>query len=141
MLEIEFFPPAFSFCECCGTTTTRLTRYVHEGADTVAVYLAVFSDGHPFIDMLFGLGVWGEYGSPAKRIAFPARVQLVDDIPTIMLAELAMSPWNTDFLGRMLDRAEALEHPLKQDVFDLFDFVVSNDAPLHEFLTARSRLS
>lgn len=141
MLEIEFFPPRLSLCECCSATTTQLTRYVHEGPDTVAVYLAVFSDGHPFIDMLFGLGVWGEQGSPDKRIAFAARVQLVDNIPTIMLVDRAMAPWDTEFLGRVLDRAEALEHPLKQDVFDLFDFIVSDDAPLNEFLTARSRLS
>lgn len=141
MFEIECQPPRLSLCECCGATTTQLTRYVHRGPDTVAVYLAVFSDGHSHVDVLFGMGVWGEYGAPAKRTAFAARIWMADGIPTLMLVDRAMSPWDTDFLGRILDRVEALEHPLKQDVFDITDHIVVHDAPLADFLATRGRLS
>jgi hypothetical protein len=40
MLTIEFEKPHQSVCECCGGTTTSLTRFVYRDDDAFAVYYA-----------------------------------------------------------------------------------------------------
>ena len=48
MLRIEYEDPVESGpCECCGGTTTSLTRFVYSDGDAYAVYYARFSDSHP----------------------------------------------------------------------------------------------
>jgi len=47
MLRIEFEKPHQSICECCGGTSTNLTRFVYRDDDAFAVYYVAFSDNHP----------------------------------------------------------------------------------------------
>jgi hypothetical protein len=109
--------------------------------DRFAIYLAVFSDGHPHIDLLFSLGPWGDGTTPAMRTAFPVRYMMLESGLSLMLVDKAWSPWDTDFFGRMLDRDEALEHPLKREIFDLSDHIWRCDQPIVDFLFARHRPS
>lgn len=62
MLRIEFEPPEHSLCECCGKTTTRLTRFVYKNDDAYAVYYANFTPQHPekVLRGLISLGEWGD---------------------------------------------------------------------------------
>ena len=46
MIRIEFEDQVKERCECCGGTTTRLTRFVYKDNDAFAVYYAMFSDNH-----------------------------------------------------------------------------------------------
>ncbi|WP_441999132.1 hypothetical protein [Microvirga sp. 2TAF3] len=68
MDEIEFEEPQVETCPCCGTTTTRLVRYVTRDGDAFAVYLAAFTSGTghdpsktvpDYVSVLVGLGRWG----------------------------------------------------------------------------------
>lgn len=138
MDEIEFEEPTFGICDCCGTTTTTLTRFVTRDGDALAVYYAKFSDGpkHDFISVLVGLGDWGEGSVPAARDAFAFRLWAKEANFNIGLVDPADAPWDTDYLGRILKRDEALRHPLLQEVFDLSDRIVKCDPPIIEFLAS-----
>lgn len=45
------------------------------------------------------------------------------------------SPWrNWEILGRILDRSDALDHPLIDEVFHIADHMVSEDMELRNYL-------
>lgn len=123
-------------CECCGGRSTRLTRFVYSDGDAYAVYYARYSDNHPhgWISALIGLGEWGEGGTPADRVAFPVRIRATDEAFQVMLVDAADSPWHdVTFLGRILDRAEALKHPLKDEAFHITDHIVMDDPDVRAY--------
>jgi hypothetical protein len=52
--------------------------------------------------------------------------------------DAAKSPWaHSAFIGRTLDRAEALAHPWLPEVFHITDHMVQEDVPLREYLEGR----
>jgi hypothetical protein len=138
MLSFEFEEPFLHGpCECCGGTTTRLTRFVYKDGDAHAVYYAQFTDGHAerVASAVISLGTWGEGGEPRDRLAFPLRLRSVDDQYQVMCVDADQSPWqDAEFLGRMLDREEALRHPWIKEVFHITDHMVLEDVPLKSFL-------
>ena len=112
MIEIEFEEPIESLCDCCGTTTIRLTRFVYRDGDAHAVYYAEFTTGHEEkrLSGLVGLGTSGD-GKSGNRVAFPFQIWADDDNFNIGLVDAADSPWSdVTLLGRLLDREEALKH-------------------------------
>ena len=136
MIETEFEKPKYSLCECCGNTTTKLTRYVYQNGDAFAVYYVLFTNGHEnkVAQLLIGLGEWGEDGSPEKRTAFA--INIWDDGGNwgVGLTDKNESPWShVDFLGTILNREEALAHSWVKDVFHITDHIVSEDQPVIEF--------
>jgi len=55
-----------------------------------------------------------------------------------MVTDAQSSPWReSQVLGRMLDRSEALKHPLLADVFHITDHIVNEDAPLKAHLDGK----
>ena len=84
---------------------------------------------------MVSLGTWGEGGEPRDRVAFPLRLRSAGDQYQVMCVDADQSPWqDADFLGRMLDREEALRHPWIGEVFHITDHMVVEDAPLKSFL-------
>ena len=135
MLRIEFEPPTQSVCECCGGTTTRLTRFVYEDDGAFAVYYAAFSDRHPdrTVKMLVSLGEWGEGSTPDQRRAFALHLRVSQANYEVTVTDAEASPWRGKaIIGRVLDRAEALQDPWLPDVFHITDHAVMEDAPLKE---------
>jgi hypothetical protein len=134
---IEFEEPEYSVCECCGQTSTHLTRFVSRDGDAFAAYLADFSTGHDHVSVLASFGGWGgeegEFG-PADRTAFAFQIWTKGDGYHVGFVDASKSGYTTDFFGRILDREEALKHPLRQEVFDLSDHIVECDQPIIEFL-------
>lgn len=135
---IEFEEPTYSTCDCCGETSTRLTRFVSRDDTALAVYLADFSPGHDYVSVLASFGGWGgevdEFG-PADRTAFAFRIWIAADSYQVGFVDPSESGYNTDYFGRILDREEALRHPLRQEAFDLSDHIVECDQPVIEFLS------
>ena len=131
MLRIEFEPPTQSQCSCCENVTTRLTRFVYKDDDAFVVYYAQFAHGHPEkrLSGIIGLGEWGDDSvGPEARLAFPFRIWLRDDNFQVGLVDAAESPWShVKFLGRILDRGEALAHPWIEEVFHITDHMVADD--------------
>jgi len=122
-------------CPCCGGRTTRLTRFVYFDGDAHAAYYAQFSNNHPqkWVSALIGLGEWGDASTPAKRVAFAVRIRLADDLQ-VMLVDSVDCPWHgEDFLGKILDRRDALKHWWKKEVFHITDHIVADDPDVREY--------
>jgi hypothetical protein len=138
MIEIEFEDPTFEYCECCGNEITRLTRFIYRDGDAFAVYYAKFTKGHDR-QVLYGLvslGEWGEGAEPTDRLAFPFKVWTSDSHFQVGLVDKDESLWqDTTYLGRILDRKEALEHPWLKDVFHVTDHIVTEDEPVIEYFS------
>jgi hypothetical protein len=140
MIEIEFEEPTTSRCECCGNSTVRLTRFVYRDGDAYAVYYAQFTPGHEpkRLSGLVSLGKWGEGGEPEDRLAFPFRIWIDDDNFKVGLVDAKDSPWgDVTYLGRILDRAEALEHEWLKEVFHITDHMVTDDKEITRYLGSR----
>ena len=137
--ENEFCEPSFYDCECCGHRTTKLTRFVTRDGAAFAAYYAHFSDGpeHDDVQLLVGLGPWGEDAPPEARTAIAFRIWNTDDNHNVGLMDADC--WDTDYLGRRLSREEALASPWKQEVFDLSDHIVTCDQPIIDYLNSHVR--
>jgi hypothetical protein len=142
MLTIECEPPVRSEpCECCGGHTTALTRFVHSDGDAFAIYYVRFSDNHEdrVVVATVSIGEWGEGSTPEQRCAFVLRLWPSGENHNVTVLDAADSPWrHVTLIGRTLDRAEALAHPLLEDVFHITDHMVSEDAPLRDYLEGGS---
>ncbi|CAD7374652.1 hypothetical protein [Xanthomonas arboricola] len=144
MIAIEFEPPSVSSCECCGKETVRLTRFVTDDGNAHAVYYIQYTPGHEpeHISGLISLGEWGESASPADRIAFPFRLWATEGTYNVGLTDAAESPWSkATFLGAVLDRAQALNHPWCKEVFHITDHITSQDPEAIAFLAGKHQRS
>lgn len=143
MLSIEFEPARESEpCPCCGGKTTALTRFVHKDGDAYAIYYAHFSDNHPDWVVLatVSLGEWWEGTTPKERVAFAFELRPTESEFQVSIIDAICSPWrDAKVIGRTLDRAEALAHPLLKQAFHITDHIVSEDAPVREYLSASRR--
>src|SRR5207342_1726804 len=118
MIEIEFEPPTFKVCECCGTENVTLTRFVLQNGNAHAVYYAQYCRGHESdrISGMVGLGPWGESAAETDRLAFPFQIWASEDNYNVVLVDASESPRSdVTFLGRVLDREEALSHPWRTE--------------------------
>jgi hypothetical protein len=137
MLRIEFEAPTESVCECCQNTTVKLTRFVYHDNNAFAVYYAQFTPCHDEkrLSGIIGLGEWGgdELG-PESRLAFPFQIWLNGGNFQVGLIDAADSPWReVTFLGRILNREEALAHKWLDDVFHITDHIVTEDPDVVKF--------
>jgi hypothetical protein len=126
-----------SRCDCCGGVTTHLIRFVYRDGDAYAVYYAKFSDNHAdgTVNVLIGLGEWGEGSTRDDRVAFAAQIRVTRREFQVMIVDAGQSIWSqVTLMGPLLARAEALDHPLVSEVFHLTDHIVHDDAEVHAYL-------
>jgi len=136
MLKIEYEKYKREKCECCGGTTTRLTRFVYQEECAFAVYYALFTTGHArkVAYVLIGLGEWGEGGSPENRTAFAVKIWDNNGDWAVTAVDKEESPHgDITFLGKVLDRERALQHPWIKDVFHITDHIVIEDEPIMSY--------
>lgn len=130
MFEIELTEPRYSHCDCCGGEVTNLTRFVAKDDQAFAIYHATFGENHPEKGVLLAIGIdddWCE-SSSSNRVSFACWLHWMEDEYRVSVTDKSESPWNSSkVLGRMLDRKEALEHPLIDEVFHLIDHIVGED--------------
>ncbi len=103
-----------------------LTRFVTEDGNAYAIYYIRYSMAHPErpAAATVSIGNWGEDASPDERSAFA--LELRSNGVCVMDSE--NSPWkDSAFIGRTLDREEALTHPRIQDVFHIADHIYLED--------------
>lgn len=140
MLRIEFEEPTESQCECCGNTSISLTRFVYKDGDAFAVYYASFTKGHPERNLcgLIGIGEWSDDSvGPEARRAFPFEIRVTEDQYQVGLVNAEQSPWrDVTFMGRILDREEALKHEWIGEVFHITDHMVTEDEEIIRFFEA-----
>jgi hypothetical protein len=136
MLTFDFEEPKESVCDCCGNTIVRLTRFVREDGDAHAIYYAMFTKGHSEkkLSGLISLGEWGEDASPENRVAFPFQIWTEEENFKVGLVDAEDSPWShVTFLGRILNRDEALKHEWLTEVFHITDHMVTDDFQITSF--------
>lgn len=137
MLRIEFEEPEKTLCECCGNATIRLTRFVYRDDDAYAVYYAVYTPGHAekIVSGLIGLGEWGSDDvGPDPRVAFPFQIRATANQFEVGMVDAAQSPWShVTFLGKILNRSEALAHEWISDVFHITDHIVVDDKEIARY--------
>jgi len=141
MLKIEFETPNVSTCKCCGGQTTSLTRFVYRKNDAHAVYYASFSDNHldRLVDVVVSLGEWGDNSTPAQRRAFALTIRASDTQYVVTLVDAKQCPWrDTELIGRVLDREQALADPWIKMVFHVTDHIVTEDIPVKRYLGGRA---
>ena len=133
--KIEFEEPRYSKCDCCDEVSTHLVRFVSRDNSAFAVYFADFTKGHEFVSVQVGFGDWWtEDATPQDRTAISFRIWTDGHRYQVGLVDASSSMYSESYLGKVLDRDEALIHPLKQEVFDLSDHIVECDQPIIEFL-------
>jgi hypothetical protein len=139
VISIEFADRSEGdLCPCCGGRTTRLTRFVYSDGDAHAVYYGAFSDNHPnrYVSIAVSLGEWGEGATPAGRICFSLRIRSTNTEYQVTVVDAEESPWqDVAYLGRMLDREEALGHPWLKEVFHITDHIVEEDRDIRQYLS------
>ena len=137
MIRIECEPAVSTTCDCCGTLTTRLTRFVYEDDAAHAAYYACFGEEHPNdVRAIVSIGLWWGAGTPADRVAFALRLWQDDSRFGVTVEDATKSPWShIELLGRMLERREALEHPRLTEVFHLTDHIFAEDAEIKAFFS------
>jgi len=142
MIEIEFEEPTEEICECCGNTTVRLTRFVYQDGDAFAIYYAQFTKAHEEkrLSGLIGLGEWGDDDvGPEARLGFPFQIWIDEENYQVGLVDAEESPWShVTFMGRILDREEALKHEWIEDVFHITDHMVTDDKEIVEYFSDES---
>jgi hypothetical protein len=137
MLTFDFEAPTSARCECCGGITTALTRFVYEDGDAHAIYYARFGVTHEprVVEAVVSIGEWGEGSGPWDRVAFALRLRAAESEYQVTVVDADDSPWQgVQLLGRMLDRAEALQHERLGEVFHISDHMVRDDIPLRDYL-------
>jgi hypothetical protein len=136
MIEIEFEAPVQEGCDCCGGTTTRLTRFVHRDGDAYAIYFARYSDNHPerVVQLAVSLGDWGDDAGPENRIAFALVMRCDESNHLVTVVDADESPWQSArIIGKMLNRDEALNHQWLKDVFHITDHMVVDDLEIKTY--------
>ena len=137
MLTFDLEEPSSSKCECCGGVSTSLTRFVYEDGNAYAIYYARFGLDHDprVVEAVVSVGEWGEGSGPWDRVAFLFRLRPAEDEYPVTVVDAAESPWEgVELLGRMLDRADALQHERIDEIFHITDHMVRDDAPLRDYL-------
>ena len=136
MLSLEFEAPQFAICDCCGNKTTKLVRYVLQNDNPLALYIAAYTDGHEnkLVELIIGIGSWENNSSPADRTAFTLQIWESTDSWAVSLTNREDSTWKSvTFLGQILNREDALQHPWIQEVYKITDHILNKDKVIVEY--------
>lgn len=122
-----------SFCECCENVVENVHGFVYKNMDAYAVYLASWTRGHgeEGVSLAVGLGEWGENATSEQRTSLGLEIRNSGEQYTFGILEPSSSPWGkTAFIGQMLTREQALRSGLKDDFFEVTEYIILNDARL-----------
>lgn len=86
------------------------------------------------------LGQWGDDATPAGRRSFALELWVNDGQLGVTVKDAEDSPWkDAEFLGQMLNREEALNHPWIKQAFHIADHIVLEDEPVKAYLRQASQ--
>lgn len=126
-----------SICSCCGRESSVGHGFVYKGGDAYAVYYAGWTPGHPDkkVSFAIALGKWDDNSTSADRTCFGIEVYEGKEEILFRVINPDESPWgNTDLLGEMLSRQDALDHPLLQEVFAITEKVIRGHDTIRQYL-------
>jgi hypothetical protein len=124
-------------CPCCGQLFQSVYGSIYNGGNVHAVYNTGWSFGHKAkrVSIHLEIGKWEENERPDQRVSFGLNCWVAADQYQFAWIDPDQSPWGyAGNKGGMLTRAEALVHPLKEEVLHLAEHLVSNDERIKRFL-------
>ena len=129
--------PEAAPCEHCGAKSQRAHGFLYRDNDAYGIYYAEWSYGHPGqgVSLAIAVGEWNEGSSPADRVSIGVRATPTASSIDFTVLNPHESPWgNTPLLGQMLDRKQALNHPVLKEVLHIAEHVVRDDMRICRFL-------
>lgn len=139
MIEIEFEEPHILECECCGKPIKKLTRFVYQDGDAFAVYYGQFTPSHneKCAKFLIGIGEWDSEDEITMKYAFSLHLWQDDDNWNTRITDADECPWESDGIGKILQREEALDNKYIKDVYHISDHIVAEDNEIIDYFNAK----
>lgn len=82
---------------------------------------------------MVSLGDWGTDEISENRTSFLFKLWFDNENWNVSILDGEESPWNSEILGKILQRQEALKHPWIKDVFHITDHIVEEDQELIKY--------
>lgn len=126
-----------SICPCCGRASRIGHGFVFKYGDAHAVYYAAWSEAHPEkrVSLALAIGEWGDESTNKDRICFGLEVWEGTEEILFRVIDPEESPWpETDLMGKMISRDEALTHQLLKEVFVIVEEVLRSHSAIREYL-------
>jgi len=126
-----------SVCSCCGGKSNVGHGFVYKNGDAYAVYYAGWTPSHSDkrVSFAIAIGEWDDNSTAADRTCFG--LELYEDAEEILfrVIEPSESPWgDTDLLGKMISRQDALNHSRVKEVFVIVEHVIHNHIAIRKYL-------
>jgi len=126
-----------SICHCCGRKSFIGHGFIYKDGDAYAVYYAGWAPSHSPVKVSFAIaiGKWDDNSTVQDRICFG--LEAYEDKEEILLRAIdpSDSPWkNTELLGNMISRGDALNNHSIKEVFDITEFIIRKHDAIKEYL-------
>ncbi|MFC4273092.1 hypothetical protein GQF03_07875 [Sneathiella chungangensis] len=124
-------------CKCCGRPSSTGHGFVYKDGDSYAVYYAGWSDAHidKVVTFALAIGEWDDHSSKDDRVCFSIEASMAREKIKLDVIEPGKSPWpDSDLLGKMLSRQNALSHPALGEILTIIGLVLKEQDTLVEFL-------
>jgi hypothetical protein len=136
-LRIELGETQKSTCHCCGKDSVTVHGFIYRNEKPHAVYYGGWAIAHPkrYISMAVAVGRWDEGSGVKDRTSFGLNVFPTDSEIQFSFIGPNDSPWGeTDLLGKMFDRNQALQSPLSKDILALGEYIIEKDQRIGNYL-------
>jgi hypothetical protein len=127
-------------CPCCGKPYKSVSGFIHKDDNAYSVYFATLQTGHEEIcvGLTLSIGKWWDDNALDERHWI---LLTIHPTPTDFGMRIdepeASSHANFKHLGIALSRAEALESRLRDQFFEVADFIVENDPAVNSYLRGK----
>jgi hypothetical protein len=137
-IEIEVGDDAKrSQCHCCGVESKTGHGFVYKDGDARAVYYAGWTPAHPErgVTLAIAIGDWSDEATSGDRVCFGLDAYEGEHEILFRFVEPEDSPWPvTELFGTMLDRNEALVHPLSNEALAIAEAITRQHSAIHGYL-------
>lgn len=138
MFRIEFESrgeKSFGPCSCCGRESKTVWGFVFSNESPLAVYYVQWTPGHipmtAFFDLIFG--DWSAGSQPKGRGLCSLEFQNVNGEPAFLAIDAAGRPAaDGSVAGLVASREQFMKLPIKDQLFELADYVYYNDPRLQD---------
>jgi hypothetical protein len=128
-----------AMCEHCGEPYRVIHGFVYAAGEPFAVYHAGLYSRHPDdrASLAVSLGDWSESATGAERERMGIEAWPTPERIEMHIDRRNETPWgDSDVLGRMMERDEALAHARRAEYLQVAEFVVLHDERLRQHLGA-----
>lgn len=126
-----------SLCHCCSSESNVGHGFVYKNKEALAVYYAGWAPKHPDkkVSFAIAIGKWDDNSTVNDRICFGLEAYETENEIAFRITDPNESPWsNTELLGKMVSREDALKHFLKDQVFKIAEYVIRNHDAIRNYL-------